>query len=149
MSVGKICVRSTDLVKPNESVEVAAHRMLDRNVGSLVVVNDRDEPIGIITDRDLTVRVLALAKDAATTTVGEVMTREVRVVSEDTTIEEALRVMRWGPYRRLPVVDKNKRLVGLVSLDDILNLLSEEFGTIRRLLDKENPNVLATFSGVS
>lgn len=143
MSVGEICVRSVDLIKPDESAEVAARRMLDRNVGSLVVVNELDNPIGIITDRDLTTRVLALGKNSLMTTVREVMTSEVRVISEDTSVEEALRVMRWGPYRRLPVVDGNNRVVGLVALDDVLDLLAEEFRSIGRLLGKEDPGVLA------
>ncbi len=117
--------------------------MLDRNVGSLVVVNERQVPIGIITDRDLTVRALAAGLDVATTTVGDVMTPEPAVAMETTAIEDVLRIMRSGPYRRVPVVDADERLVGLVTLDDILDLLSEEFNSIGKLLRKEGPELLA------
>lgn len=144
MSVGRICVRSTDVTFDSESVLVVARRMLDRNVGSLVVVNARQEPIGMVTDRDLALRVLATGKDAATTVVGEVMTPDPRVVTESTAIEDVLRIMRTGPCRRVPVVDGNGQLVGLVTLDDILDLLSEEFNSIGTLLRKETPETLAS-----
>ncbi len=143
MSAGRICVRSTDVSNPTESVQSVARRMLDRNIGSLIVVNERLAPVGMITDRDLTVRVLAEGLDAASTTVGEVMTCDPAVAMETTAIEEVLRIMRSGPYRRVPVVDTDGRLVGLVTLDDILDLLSEEFNSIGKLLRKEGPEMLA------
>lgn len=143
MSVGRICVRSTDVTFDTESAQVVARRMLDRNVGSLVVVNERQEPVGIVTDRDLAVRVLAPGKDGATTSVGDVMTSNPRVVTEDMAIEDVLRIMRSGPYRRVPVVDANGRLVGLVTLDDVLDLLSEELNSIGTLLHKESPEFAA------
>ena len=139
MSAGRICTRSTDTVEPTETVQTAACRMLDRNVGSLVVVNQHHEPIGILTDRDLALRVVATAKDVQTTFVKEIMTPNLQVVSETTPIEDVVRVMRSGPYRRVPVVDSNGRLAGMVTLDDILDLLSEEFNSIGRLLRKESP----------
>ncbi len=139
MSAGRICTRSTDTVEPTETVQTAACRMLDRNVGSLVVVNQHHEPIGILTDRDLALRIVATAKDVQTTFVKEIMTPNLQVVSETTPIEDVVRVMRSGPYRRVPVVDSNGRLAGMVTLDDVLDLLSEEFNSIGRLLRKESP----------
>ena len=144
MSVGRICTRSTDVSDAMESVQVAARRMLDRNVGCLVVVNQRQEPVGIVTDRDLALRVLSASKDPGTTVVGDVMTAEVKTVSENTSIEDALRIMRLGPYRRVPVTDAINVLIGVISLDDILDLLTEEFNSIGKLLRKEGPAVLAS-----
>ena len=72
------------------------------------------------------------------------MTREPRCVPEDTPIESALQSMRAGPYRRLPVIDSDGVLVGLVSLDDILRLLTEEFYEIGSLLKREDPSSLAS-----
>lgn len=144
MSVGRICTRSTDVTYAAESVQIAARRMLDRNVGCLVVVNQRQEPVGIVTDRDLALRVLSAAKDPGTTVVGDVMTADVQTVSETTPIEDALRIMRSGPYRRVPVTDANNVLIGVISLDDILDLLTEEFNSIGKLLRKEAPGVLAS-----
>ena len=74
---------------------------------------------------------------------GTVMTPFPRTVHEDTPIEEALRIMRVGKFRRLPVVDGTGRLQGVVSLDDILDLLTEEFAQIRGLLQAESPVRLA------
>ena len=117
--------------------------MHDRKVGTLVVLNDAREPIGMVTDRDLAVRVLAEARDPLLTTVGDVMTRCPQTILEDTPIEEALRVMRAGKFRRLPVVDAHGALLGLLSLDDILDLLTEEFAAIRGILHESSPRSLA------
>jgi CBS domain-containing protein len=142
MTVGRVCVREVDLAEPHEPVQVAAARMNDRNVGTLVVVGSQGEPIGIVTDRDLAIRVVAYARDPLSTRVAEVMTQCPVSVHEDTPLEEALREMRRGPFRRVPVVDSAGKLVGLLSLDDILDLLAEEFGMIRELLSRESPSGL-------
>lgn len=143
MSVGRICVRSVDIAEMSESATVAARRMRDRNVGSLVVVDRERHPFGLITDRDLTMRVLAEGRDPNQTLVSEVMTRLPHTVREEAPIEEALGLMRSGAFRRLPVVDQDRRLVGVLCLDDVLGLLAEEFGEVRTLLRKESPESLA------
>lgn len=142
MSVGRICNRSVDTAEPDESVQVAASRLHARKVGTLAVLDHARKPIGILTDRDLTVRVLADGKDAARTTVAEAMTPSPRTIREEMPIEDALAVMRSGPFRRILVVDDDDKLVGLLSLDDILDLLTEEFGLIGKLLREENPRSL-------
>jgi CBS domain-containing protein len=142
MTVGPICVREVDTTFEAEPVQVAAQRMHDRKVGTLVVVDQLQRPIGILTDRDLAVRVVAHGADPFTTTVGEVMTRAPRTVLQSSPIESALGLMRMAACRRLPVVDDDGKLVGLVSLDDILDLLAEEFGQIGKLLAEESPGSL-------
>jgi CBS domain-containing protein len=143
MSVGRICVRTVDLADLDESVQVAASRMNTRNVGSLVVIDEQKSPVGIVTDRDLAIRVVAKGLDPNTTTLESVMSVLPDSVSEDASIESAIAAMRRGPYRRLPVVDDQNRLIGLISLDDILDLLSEEFEEIGKLVRREGPNALA------
>ena len=143
MSVGRICVRDVDLAEAGESVKAAAQRMNSRKVGTLMVINSDQEPIGVITDRDLTVRVLAEGLDPVQTRVGQVLTPFPRAVREETSIEDALHIMRSGQFRRLPVEDKADKLVGLLSLDDILDLLTTEFREIGGLLRKESPRSLA------
>ena len=91
MSVGRICIREVDIIDESESAQVAASRMHARKTGTLVVLNRDRMPIGIVTDRDLTVRVLAEAKDPVQTTIRDVMTPCPRTVREDTPIEDALR----------------------------------------------------------
>jgi len=143
MSIRQVCARQVDLAEPRESVQVAAARMNARNVGSLVVVNEQTRPVGIVTDRDLTVKVVAQGLDPFTTFVGDVMTICPQAVSDDASIEEALTAMRAGPFRRLPVVDQSGQLVGVVSVDDVLELLAEEFCQIGLLLRRESPAMLA------
>jgi CBS domain-containing protein len=144
MSVGRICIREVDLVDPDETVQIAARRMHDRNVGCLVVQGANGEPLGIVTDRDIALRVVGEGHNPLTTSVAQVMTRAPDSVPEDLPLEMALSRMRAGPYRRLPVVDGEGRLVGLISLDDILDLLAEEFREVGSLLRKESPRSLAT-----
>ena len=140
MSVGRICTRYVDLADADETVQAAARRMYERQVGTLVILNPAKEPIGILTDRDLVVRVLARGEDPRQAQVGEVMTKDSKTVSERTPIEQALSLMRSGSCRRLPVVGDDGTLVGLVSLDDILSLLAEEFAQVGTLVEKEMPS---------
>jgi len=143
MSVGRLCVREVDLVDAGESVWQAAVRMQSRAVGTLVVLNESKEPIGLITDRDLVERVLAKQRNPNETLVSDVMTTPPKVIHEDASIESAISLMRSGRFRRLPVVDDNRKLVGLVSLDDVLMLLAEEFKDIGQLLERETPQAVA------
>jgi len=140
MSVGRICLRDVDLADAAECVLDAARRMRDRDVGTLVVLGEAEKPVGLLTDRDLTVRVLAAGRDAVTTRVADVMTPSPRTVSESTPIEAALGLMRSGSFRRLPVVDEAGKLVGILSLDDVLALLAEEFTLVGDLLERETPH---------
>jgi len=126
-----------------ESAQTAAGRMHARNVGTLIVLDREQHPIGLITDRDLMVRVLAEGRDGATTPVADVMTSTVRTVRDNCSVELALEIMRQGPYRRLPVVDDQNKLIGVISVDDIIDLLAEEFRSIGELLKSENPAYLA------
>jgi CBS domain-containing protein len=143
MSVGRICQRDVDIVGPNDSVLTAAERMRQRTVGCLVVVEQGQRPVGIITDRDLVIRVVADERNPAATTVAEVMTKFPDLVNDDTPIETALGMMRRRAFRRLPVIDKTGQLAGLVTLDDILMLLAEEFMQIGDLLGRETPQAAA------
>jgi CBS domain-containing protein len=152
MSVGRICVREVDTAEPDESVAVVAQRMHQRAVGTLVVVNNASQVVGIVTDRDLVSRVLAKGLSPVETVLREVMTMAPKTVSEETPIESALLIMRSGKFRRIPVVDHRNKLLGLVTLDDVLMLLAEEFTQIGRLLQRETPRAVAEeqdFSGIS
>jgi len=140
MSVGRICTRDVDTADPDEPVGTVARRLAARGVGSLVVVDGEQCPIGIVSDRDLALRVLAQDRDPATTTVQDVMSPDPATVAEATTIESALEKMRKGRLRRLPVVDACGRLVGIVSLDDVLSLIAEELTTIGGLVAGEAPH---------
>lgn len=137
MSVGRICSRDVYLADSNESVALAAMRMRNHQVGTLVVLDEQKRPIGIVTDRDLAVRVMAAGKDPHSCNVAEIMTRSPKTVREDAPIEEALNQMSQLGVRRMIVVDAERRLTGIVSLDDVLSLLGEEISRIGRLLDHQ------------
>jgi CBS domain-containing protein len=143
MLVRDIGVREVDTTTIEESVQVAGKRMHTRNVGTLVVVNDRDEPIGMLTDRDLALRVVGVGKSPYSTTVGQVMTHHPATLSEEATLESAIATMCAEPCRRLPLVDGAGKLVGLLSLDDVLHLLVSDFSQIGNLLWRESPANLA------
>jgi CBS domain-containing protein len=145
IDVGSICQRDVDLAGPDDSVASAADRMRQRTVGSLIVVDGSKHPIGIITDRDLVIRALADAKDADSTPVSEVMTPDIVVATGDTSINSALRLMREGPFRRLPIVDHEGVLIGLVTVDDMLIRIGREFGEIGSLIELETPAAAAWF----
>ncbi len=142
MSVEKICQREVDVASPHESVLAIARRMHQRKVGTLVVVDSEQVPVGIITDRDIAVRIVSEGRDARTTRVSEVMTPRPTTAGEKTTIEFALSTMRSTGCRRLPVVDTSGKLVGVVTLDDILGLLCDEMTLVGELLGKQTPAAL-------
>lgn len=99
------------------TVREAAKLLAERDIGPLPVV-DGDELVGIVTDRDLVVRVLADDRDPACTTVGEIASTDVAAVEPDVDLDEALRLMDERHVRRLPVVEEG-RLVGIVSHGDV------------------------------
>jgi CBS domain-containing protein len=134
MSAGAICVRSVHVASPQESVRAVARRMAGDNVGTVVVLGERDRPVGILTDRDVVLRCIAQDRDPDTTEVREVMTSPVTYVYESTPIESALERMAGAHTRRLVVVDDDERLVGILALDDVLELLTEELGSVGKLV---------------
>ena len=113
-------VMSTDVhvISPDATIEEAAQEMRDGDFGLLPVAEDEDEQLlGVITDRDIAIRAVAEGKDPDTS-VAEVMSEGVIWVEEDDSIEDAAQIMSDHQIRRLPVVDADKRLVGIVSLGD-------------------------------
>ena len=109
-------------IGPSTSVVEAAQLMRDEHIGSLPI-NDGDTLVGVITDRDITTRVVAEAADLATTSVGDVSSQDLISVQPDKELEEALQLMARHQVRRLPVVE-NGRLVGIVAQADIALTLS-------------------------
>jgi CBS domain-containing protein len=117
----------------------AARRMRDRQVGTVVVV-DGERPVGILTDRDLTVRVLAAGLDPNKTRVSEIMTPSPTTVTEETEIVTAIGHMRAGRFRRLPVVGSDGRLRGIIALDDVVGVVATELAEVGPLLLREAPH---------
>ena len=141
MSIGKICSRTIHLAELNESAQVAANRMKNENVGTLLILDAVKRPIGILTDRDIAVRVVAQGLDAEETTVEQVMTAHPRWVGSKAPIEDAIAIMRSLAVRRLPVVDKQERLVGIVTVDDVLELVTNELEDLGKLVGMSHPGI--------
>jgi len=133
MSVGKACTRSVVTVRPEETVHEAAKRMAHHEVGTLVVVEGH-RPVGMLTDRDLVIRVMAKEPPPLHGLVRDVMTPDPVCIPEHMPLAEALVRMRGHQVRRLVVVNVAKEVVGLVSLDDMLRLLGEEQQAIAGLM---------------
>jgi CBS domain-containing protein len=134
MSIGKLCTRSVSIAQAGESVAVAARRMAEHGVGTLVVVDEQTHPTGLLTDRDVVLRVVATGRDPAATQIGEVMSQPIVRADEDTPIEEGIAKMASAATRRLVVTAADGRLVGVLSVDDVLDLLIEEAKSVGRLL---------------
>ena len=117
MKVRDVMSHDVDVCSPDDTIQSVAQKMRDGDYGS-VPVGSRDALQGTITDRDITIRAVATGK-GGDTRVREVMTTNVITCFEDDSTDDAADVMREHQIRRLPVVDKNKRVVGIVAIGDL------------------------------
>ena len=125
MSLERFCRKEIATAEVGESVAAAARKLRDRHVGALVVVDEIGRPLGALTDRDIACRVVAEGLDGKTP-VEAVMSRGLVTVPRDGTIDEVAFAMRRHGVRRVPIVDAEGRLCGLVAFDDLIVLLSSE-----------------------
>jgi CBS domain-containing protein len=132
-----ICSKPAVTASPDTTTQEAAHRMRTRRVGALVVVNEAGEPLGVLTDRDITINVVALGRDPATVRMRDLVRRRATVIREDQGVLDATRLLSRRGVRRLPVVTRAGKLVGILSLDDLLMLLGSELGHIASALANE------------
>ena len=138
MNAGSVCKRGVVTVAPTDDLVAAAHVMREKHVGYLIVaesaVHNR-RVIGVLTDRDIVVAVLAQEVDARALKVGDVMTRDPLLIDEGQSIEVVLRHMREAGVRRVPVVDRSGALSGVLSIDDVLEQIADQLlniaGSIR------------------
>lgn len=139
MNVGELCIREVVIAQRDTTVVEAAQRMRSYHVGNLVVVEDEADgrrPVGIVTDRDIVMAVVAVGIDPATLRLGDIMSTELATVRETEDVCETLRYMRDKGVRRMPVVDAAGRLAGIVTVDDLLGLLAEEMGHLAQLITR-------------
>jgi len=138
--IGDLATQEVVTVNRDMTVKEAAALMREKNVGSVVIVEpaaDRNRPVGIITDRDVTYEVVALDLDAADMKVGDVMSLDLVTINHDTDLGSALRLMGQQGIRRLPVVDGDGYLTGVFSLDDALQELTGQLEDILLLVRRE------------
>lgn len=141
MTVGDICTRHVITARPADSVLDVARLMRDKHVGDVVVVGDGlaiTRPIGMLTDRDIVVGIVATTPDRLEALrVGDVMTSDVITVGETDPIETAVVAMRSGGVRRLPVVNTHGLLRGILTFDDIIEVMSEELNDLAMVAARE------------
>lgn len=143
MTINAIFSREVITVHRDATVLHAAMLMRQYHVGDVVVIEDRkgkSVPVGIITDRDIVIELVATELDCRVITAGDIMLTHLTVVKEACGIFEAIQLMSAKGIRRLPVVDNDGGLLGIVTLDDVLLLLAKEFGTLAKLVLHEQKN---------
>jgi CBS domain-containing protein len=129
VSIQALLQRPVCTLAPDSTCQEAAQLMRDEGVGC-VVVAEEDRPLGIVTDRDLVVRVIAAGRVAAKTLLREIMSAEPVFLARERGFDQLLATMRQQGVRRVPVVDEDGRLEGVISLDDLLPLLADQLGAL-------------------
>jgi CBS domain-containing protein len=140
MAIGQICNREVVSAARDTTVQAAAKLMRHFHVGTVVVVDAGDDsrvPVGIVTDRDIVIEVCAVDLNQNVITVGDIMAPELATVREDEGLLQTVEIMRHKGVRRLPVVDKNGSLTGIVSIDDLFEALTEQMAEMGRILGRE------------
>jgi CBS domain-containing protein len=118
MQLRDIMTAGVEVISPEATIQEAAQKMSRLDIGPLPVC-DGEQLVGMLTDRDITVRAVAEGCDPMTTTVREAMTPDLVYCFEDQDVQEAASLMEQYQIRRLPILSRNKRLVGIVSLGDL------------------------------
>jgi CBS domain-containing protein len=129
MKLGEQFKKDVATVGTDESIRKVAHVMRDRNVGAVVVVNAKQKPLGIVTDRDVALAVAVDEKDPDTP-VKDVISSELITIGDDEGIFNATQYIMGYQVRRLPIVDSEGKLVGIITMDDLLGLLARELGNL-------------------
>lgn len=147
MTIGEICSREVVVCTRPTSIEAAADLMRRHHVGDLVVVDERPNgrrmPVGIVTDRDIAVGIVAKGMNPEGIAVAELMAPEIVVGQESDSVLDTVARMRAHGIRRLPIVDAEGILVGIVSADDLLDLFAEELTALARLVAQGQRRELA------
>ncbi|QRN97529.1 CBS domain-containing protein [Archangium violaceum] len=122
--IQEVMTRDVEVINPNDTLREAAEKMRSLNVGPLPVC-DGQRVLGMITDRDIVVRAIALGRDPNTTQVADAMSPGIEYCFDDDDVDDVLERMRDKQIRRVIVVDRNKKLVGIVAIGDLSGEVSE------------------------
>jgi CBS domain-containing protein len=139
MTVGEHCSPTCKTVRPDETVRAAARCMDQEGVGCVVVVDDAGRPVGILSDRDVAMRVLRRGKDPDATSVASVMEEDVVCLRRGAGLLHAFRRIRSEGLRRLPVVDEDGCAVGVFSADDALRVIASDLGLAADVAAAQSP----------
>lgn len=140
MTLKTICNREVLIAQQYDTVVEAAKLMRDYHVGDIVIIEERNGlryPVGIVTDRDIVIELIAKEVDVNSVTLGDVMYRNIILGKENDDVNDTIKTMRQKGIRRLPVVADNGALVGIVTLDDLIDLLAEQLQDLAALIGKQ------------
>lgn len=137
MTLNDVAVPGVETAGPDTAIEVLANTMAASNVGS-IVITEASVPVGIVTDRDLAISVIGSGADAATLTARDVMTPDPQTMTVEQGIFEVTNVMCQNAVRRMPIVDGEGAVVGIVTLDDLVRLLVAELGNLSGVIEAES-----------
>jgi CBS domain-containing protein len=140
MQVGDICTREVICASPSTTVAAAARTMRQYHIGDVMVTrmeNGRRVPLGIVTDRDIVIGVVATELAPEILTVGDIMGQELITAQESEDVFDVVQRMRTKGVRRMPIVDAEGNLVGIVSIDDVIEILAEEMNQLAHLMSRE------------
>ena len=137
MSLATLCNRNVVYTDQDAGIVEVARLMRERHVGSVIVVDGAGKPIGIITDRDLVIEVIANEVNAGSILLKDIMTPGPVILAESEDTGEALKQLRDRGIRRAPLVDAEGLLSGIISIDDILQHLSQDLRELVSLIDNE------------
>lgn len=138
MSLGNLCRREIICVDLGTTVKEAVKLIEEKNVGCVIVIGS-DKPVGMLTDRDIVLRVINKGLDPQRTTVDNVMSKDIVALREDMGLFEALEQVKGKSIRRFPIVDANGALKGIMTLDDIIFLLGKEMADVSSIIEREGP----------
>src|SRR3954451_23946044 len=141
MKLREIMTPNVECVRPGDTLQEAARKMKSLDVGPMPVCGDNDKIIGMLTDRDITIRATAEGKDPKTAKVQDAMSEDVIWCFEDQDSAEAAALMRERQVRRLLVMNRDKRLVGIVSLGDLATETGDRQKSGEVLQDVSEPSV--------
>ncbi|MFZ5493004.1 MAG: CBS domain-containing protein [Pseudomonadota bacterium] len=150
MPIAEICSRGVVIASPADSLRTVAELMRQHHVGSVVVTRDANGlvyPVGIITDRDIVLALVAKNVSPDGVSAGDVMSEPLETADENDEVWQVLERMRKRGVRRLPVVGVRGELVGIVSADDLLELVAEEVVSLARIIGREQRHEVARRSG--
>lgn len=138
LTTGEICTRSVTIAFRATTLNGAARLMRENHVGCLIVVDEvggRRIVVGVLTDRDIVTAVVASDLDPSTLNVEDVMTTDLVTAREDDSLIDLMHTMRGKGVRRIPVVGVAGELIGVVTLDDVLDILAQELGLLVGAID--------------
>jgi CBS domain-containing protein len=139
MRVDELCTRNVITIEADASIVEAAKQMREHHVGDVIVLPEPGDrrPVGVLTDRDITVELVAKDLPLSGVSVGDVMSRDIVTVRVQDDLADALEIMTTNTVRRIPVIDEDDKIYGILSIDDVIGVIAEELKKVSSLCRRQ------------